>query len=113
MTVFSWTETGMFLAATAALGGLLYPSEYTRGIMHRDTGDRTRAVSFLEDYRRRNPHHKGAVLALAEAYEAGGRPDEAVAPLLAFYRHRRGDRHQHPGRHQLRGHLHGKLQHVG
>lgn len=91
MTVFSWTETGLFLAATAAVGGLLYPSEYTRGIMHRDTGDRSRAVSFLQDYLKRNPGHKGAILALGDAYEAGGRPEEAVAPLLAFYRHRRGD----------------------
>lgn len=89
--VFSRAETGVFLAASLLLGWALYPSEYTRGLMHRESGDRSAAVAFFQDYLRRHPHHKGATLALASAYEAGGRPEEGVEPLLEFYRHRRGD----------------------
>lgn len=89
--IFSNREAAAFFAVLLLAGWALYPSEYTRGLMHREQGNRARAVEFFRDYLRRHPYHKGATLALANAYEEAGRPEEAIGPMLAFYRHRRGD----------------------
>ncbi|PIP85163.1 MAG: hypothetical protein CO113_11675 [Elusimicrobia bacterium CG_4_9_14_3_um_filter_62_55] len=89
--IFSKLEVALYLAGTLILGWILYPSEYTRGLMLRQEGDRSEAIAFFESYLERNPYHKGATLALAEAYEAAGRPEEAIAPMNSFYEHRRGD----------------------
>lgn len=89
--IFSKLEIALYLIAVLLMGQLLYPSEYTRGLMLRQQGDRSEAIAFFRSYLRRNPYHKGATLALAEAYEAAGRPEDAVKPMMDFYEHRRGD----------------------
>ncbi len=91
MIIFNRAELGGFFAVLLAGGFALYPSEYTRGLMHKQEGDRGQAVQFFRDYLQRHPYHKGATMALVHALEAAGRPDEAVGPMVAFYRHRRGD----------------------
>lgn len=90
-TILSRREVAGFLLALLAMGWLLYPSEYTRGLMHREQGDRSHAIAFFTDYLKRHPYHKGATLALASAYEAAGRPEDAIPLVTDFYRHRRGD----------------------
>jgi Flp pilus assembly protein TadD len=89
--IFSRKEVSLYLVLMLALGWLLYPSDYTRGLMHADEGNRSYALSFFKDYLARHPYHKGATMALASAYEAAGLPDQGIDPLLSFYRHRRGD----------------------
>ncbi|MBI4348273.1 MAG: tetratricopeptide repeat protein [Elusimicrobia bacterium] len=91
MIIFSRVELASFFGVLVAGGVALYPSEYTRGLMHRQEGDRGQAVRFFRDYLERNPYHKGATFALTAALEAAGRPEDAIGPMLAFYRHRRGD----------------------
>lgn len=90
-TIFTRRELAGFLLALAAVGWFLYPSEYTRGLMHREQGDRSHAIAFFTDYLKRHPYHKGATLALASAYEAAARPGDAIPLVEDFYRHRRGD----------------------
>jgi tetratricopeptide (TPR) repeat protein len=89
--IFSFREISAFFAALLALGWFLYPDEYTRGLMHRQEGDRSAAIAFFRGYLKEHPFHKGATIALAEAYEGAGRPEEGVGPLLELYRSRRGD----------------------
>ncbi|MFH2202685.1 MAG: tetratricopeptide repeat protein [Elusimicrobiota bacterium] len=89
--IFTRLEVVLYFAAMIVFGWVLYPSEYTRGMMLRQDGDRSESIAFFRDYLRRNPYHKGATFALASAYEAAGRPEEGVPPLMAFYRHRKGD----------------------
>ena len=89
--IFSWLQVCSFFAVMALTGWLVYPSEYFRGQMQREEGDRSHAIRFFTLYLAKHPYHKGATTSLTEAYEAAGRPEEAVEPLLAFYRHRRGD----------------------
>ncbi|MBI5202258.1 MAG: tetratricopeptide repeat protein [Elusimicrobia bacterium] len=91
MIIFSRAELGGFFTLLLIGGWILYPSEYTRGLMHKQEGDRGAAVQFFRDYLQRHPYHKGATMALVHALEAAGRPDEAVGPMVAFYRHRKGD----------------------
>ncbi len=89
--IFTRLEVLLYLLGMIVGAWVLYPSEYTRGLMLRKQGDRSESIAFFGDYLRRNPHHKGATLALAEAFEDAGRPEEAVLPLESFYMHRRGD----------------------
>src|SRR5579883_3442221 len=89
--IFRWSQVASFFAALAVVGWLVFPSEYFRGQMHRDEGDRSRSIAFYKNYLSKHPFHKGAVEALAQAYENAGRPQEAADLLVAFYRHRRGD----------------------
>ncbi|PCI38891.1 MAG: hypothetical protein COB53_04095 [Elusimicrobia bacterium] len=89
--IFSRLEVVLYVLGMIAGAWVLYPSEYTRGLMMRREGDRSEAIAFFTGYLKRNPHHKGATLALAEAYEEAGRPEEGVNPLESFYMHRRGD----------------------
>lgn len=89
--IFRWSQVVSFFAALAVVGWLVFPSEYFRGQMHRDEGDRSLSIAFYSDYLSRHPYHKGAMHALAQAYENAARPEEAAALLEAFYRHRRGD----------------------
>jgi tetratricopeptide (TPR) repeat protein len=91
VSIFSPREIALFLAGLLIVGWLVYPNEYTRGMMHREQGDRANAIAFFKGYLARHPSHKGATLALAAAYEAAGRPEEGVAPVREFYRRRRGD----------------------
>lgn len=89
--IFSWPQVGVFLAAMAAAGWLLFPDEYMRGRMYRDKGDRAESVALFESFLAKHPGHKGATLGLVASLEAAGRPEEALEPLLSFYRGRRGD----------------------
>ncbi|MBI2362615.1 MAG: hypothetical protein HYV15_04455, partial [Elusimicrobia bacterium] len=89
--IFSWAQVALFFIALSGAGWLLYPSEYFRGQMHRLEGDRSQSIEFFSYYLERHPHHKGATMALAAAYEAAGRPEQGLPVLLSFYRHRRGD----------------------
>ena len=89
--IFSRLEVFAYLVGMSLVAWFLYPSEYARGMMLRQDGDRSESIAFFSDYLARNPYHKGANLALATAYEDAGRPGRAVEPLLRFYRHRRGD----------------------
>jgi tetratricopeptide (TPR) repeat protein len=89
--IFSRVKITAFLALMLVTGWLLYPTEYMRGRMYRDHGDRTESVRLFRSFLRRRPGHKGATMGLVAALEAAGRPDEAVQPLLDFYRLRRGD----------------------
>lgn len=91
MIIFSRAELAGFFSVLLAGGWVLYPSEYTRGLMHKQEGDRGQAIGFFRGYLQRHPYHKGATMALVHALEAAGRPEEAVGPMLAFYRHRKGD----------------------
>ncbi|MBI3298167.1 MAG: tetratricopeptide repeat protein [Elusimicrobia bacterium] len=89
--IFSWLQVVFFLAAMTAGAWLLYPDEYTRGKMYRDEGDRSESIKLYRSYLARHPGHKGATLGLAASCEAAGVPEEAIEPLLEFYRLRRGD----------------------
>ena len=58
--IFSWKQVAAFFAAAAVVGWVIYPSEYFRGRMYRQEGDRARSISFFRDYLARHPFHKGA-----------------------------------------------------
>lgn len=89
--IFSGLQLGFFFVLSATVGLLLFPSKYIRGQMHQDRGDRSEAIQFFSEYLSEHPFHRGATLALIHAYEASGRPDAAIEPLIRYYEHRRGD----------------------
>lgn len=89
--IFSHLRISVFLALALAAGWLLYPDDYMRGRMYRDHQDRADAIRLFKSFLLRHPGHKGATLGLVASLEAAGRPEEAVEPLLDFYRLRRGD----------------------
>ncbi|TBR25629.1 tetratricopeptide repeat protein [bacterium] len=89
--IFSWLQVAAFLLAMGTAGWLLYPDEYMRGRMYRDYNDRSESVALFRSFLAKHPGHKGATLGLVASLEAAGRPDEALEPLLTFYRRRRGD----------------------
>lgn len=89
--IFSWLQVVAFLLAMTATGWMLYPNQYMRGRMYRDHGDRSESVNLFRGFLAKHPGHKGATMGLVASLEAAGRPDEAVEPLLSFYRIRRGD----------------------
>lgn len=89
--IFSWAQVSAFFAVTALTGLLLFPSKYIRGQMHQERGDRSLSIRYFNEFLSERPFHRGATLALIRAYEASGRPDAAVAPLIRYYEHRRGD----------------------
>lgn len=89
--IFTALESAVFFVVLVLAGWALYPSAYARGLMHKAEGDRSRAVRYFNDYLESRPYHKGATFALVSAYEAAGTPEQAIEPLLRFYRHRKGD----------------------
>lgn len=89
--IFSWVQVGAFLAVSAVMGWFLFPSRYIQGQMHKRQGDRSVALKFFSEFLEEHPYHRGATLALIEAYEAAGRPEDAVPAFMDFYEHRRGD----------------------
>lgn len=89
--IFSWLQVALFLAAMGTAGWLLYPDEYMQARMYRDLNDRSQSVALFRRFLEKHPGHKAATLGLVASLEAAGRPDEALEPLMAFYRQRRGD----------------------
>ncbi len=89
--IFSWLQVCSFFAVAAVAGWVIFPDEFMRGRMYRDQADRAESILHFRRFLDAHPGHKSATLELAAAYEAAGRPEEAVEPLLALYRSRRGD----------------------
>lgn len=89
--IFSWLQLGVFFVLSGAVGAFLFPSKYIRGQMQQDRGDRSEAIGYFNEFLSEHPFHRGATLALIRAYEASGRPDAAIEPLIRYYEHRRGD----------------------
>lgn len=89
--IFSWVQVAVFLVVMSVTGWAIYPDEYMRGKMYRDYNDRSESVALFKSFLAKHPGHKGATVGLVASLEAAGRPDEALEPLLGFYRLRRGD----------------------
>jgi len=89
--IFPRWQVVLYLLTLSLIGWMLFPSEYTRGLMLRQEGDRSDSIAFFRSYLQRHPFHKGATYALSNAYEESGDPEAGLGPLLAFYRQRRGD----------------------
>lgn len=89
--IFSWIQVAVFLLAMVWAGWLLFPDEYMQGRMYRDRTDRSESIALYQSFLSKHPGHKGAVMGLAASCEAAGVPEEAVEPMLEFYRMRRGD----------------------
>ncbi|MDE2290862.1 MAG: tetratricopeptide repeat protein [Elusimicrobia bacterium] len=89
--IFTRLQIGAFMAVLAGTAWRIYPNAYMQARMYRDQGDRSVAIALYKRYLREHPDDKAATLGLVAAYEAAGRPEDAIGPLESFYEHRRGD----------------------